>query len=169
MLHISPESAASQEAIQLLQEHDADLVERYGETRNHSKTQSAGDDGAHVIFLIAWFGGEAVGCGRLRTLDWNAAEITHIYIIDRLRGRGIGRELMRHLEEHAYAMGVRRLVVETGDRQPEANSLFAGAGFYRIPGFGSYQSGPHTLCFEKRLHRFEGANPDPSSTRQPVG
>jgi GNAT superfamily N-acetyltransferase len=48
------------------------------------------------------------------------------------RGRGIGREVMTGIEDAASALDLSVLRIETGDRQPEAVSLYEGMGWERI-------------------------------------
>jgi GNAT superfamily N-acetyltransferase len=68
-----------------------------------------------------------------------------------MRGRGIGRHVLGALELEGRRLGVRRLVLETGERQAEALALYTGAGFARIPPFGEYVDSPLSVCMEKRL------------------
>ena len=51
----------------------------------------------------------------------------------------------------AGARGATRLVLETGDRQPEALGLYDSFGFVRIACFDEYASAPNSLCYEKWL------------------
>jgi ribosomal protein S18 acetylase RimI-like enzyme len=55
------------------------------------------------------------------------------------------------LEAEARRLGVRRLVLETGPRQPEALALYKGAGFAEIPLFGEYVGSQFSVCMEKYL------------------
>jgi putative acetyltransferase len=55
------------------------------------------------------------------------------------------------LEAEARRLGVTRLVLETGVRQPEALALYARAGFVRVPGFGEYGVTHLTVCLGKEL------------------
>jgi GNAT superfamily N-acetyltransferase len=74
-----------------------------------------------------------------------------MYVVPEARGRGLGRRLLEELEAAARGLGYTSLVLETGDRQPEALGLYASAGFERIPCYPPYDSRELSLCFEKRL------------------
>jgi GNAT superfamily N-acetyltransferase len=92
-----------------------------------------------------------VGCGAVRRLDNEVAEIKRMYVIPDHRGQGIARAILAQLEAEATMLGVRRLFLETGDRQPEAVSLYRSAGFTEIPCFGEYADAPLSRCMGKDL------------------
>ncbi len=48
-------------------------------------------------------------------------------------------------------IGLLKLKLETGDRQPEALGLYASLGYKQIPNFGEYVGNPHSICMEKKL------------------
>jgi GNAT superfamily N-acetyltransferase len=95
--------------------------------------------------------GHAVGCGALRRLDPATGEIKRMYVAPSARGGGVGARILAELERHARALGLRRLVLETGERQASAVRLYERAGFVRIPCFGEYAAAPLSLCMGKDL------------------
>ncbi len=74
-----------------------------------------------------------------------------MYVVPAARGRGLSRVLLAELECRALAAGRRRLVLETGIRQPEAIGLYTSSGYTAIPRFGMYRYGPGNRCFGKLL------------------
>jgi GNAT superfamily N-acetyltransferase len=68
-----------------------------------------------------------------------------------VRGRGIGARLLAALEAEARRLQLLRIVLETGERQPEALAVYRRAGYVVIPAFGEYIGTPLSLCMEKRL------------------
>jgi GNAT superfamily N-acetyltransferase len=74
-----------------------------------------------------------------------------MYVAPEERGRGVGRALLAALEAAARALGLSRLVLETGDRQREAIALYRRAGFRDIPPFGEYVGSPLSVCMGKEL------------------
>ncbi len=65
---------------------------------------------------------------------------------------GLGRRLVTALEAEAQAIGVRRLVLETGIRQAAALALYRAALFHPIPLYGAYCLSPETsVCLGKEL------------------
>ncbi len=57
------------------------------------------------------------------------AEVYGTYVAGEHRGRGLGRELMQVLVEHARATGVGRLALEVTEAMPAALALYRAAGF----------------------------------------
>lgn len=77
-----------------------------------------------------------------------------MYVAPSARGRGVGKRILAELEAEARRLGARRLVLETGPRQPEATAIYQRAGFEQIPLFGDYLNSPHpelSLCMAKDL------------------
>ena len=74
-----------------------------------------------------------------------------MYVSPDARGRGIGRAVLAGLEAEARALGIVRLVLETGLHQGEALALYERDGFSRIPPFGEYVNSPLSACMAKDL------------------
>jgi GNAT superfamily N-acetyltransferase len=108
--------------------------------------------GGRGAFLIVYQEGTPVGCGALRLIDAETAELKRMYVSPTVRGRGLGRRLVAALEAEARALGVRRLVLETGVRQAAALALYRATGFHPIPLYGEYCLSPETsICLGKEL------------------
>jgi ribosomal protein S18 acetylase RimI-like enzyme len=93
----------------------------------------------------------AIAHGALRLLhgDW---EVKRVIVAGNQRGRGVGRALMAELERIARAGQARRLVLQTGPRQPEAVSLYEALRYTPIPVYEPYAAAlPDSFCFEKPL------------------
>ena len=137
----------------LIKALNAELSALYPEPgANHFQldpTEVAKDCGA---FLVVYRAGVPVGCGALRLLDAETAEVKRMYVSPIVRGRGLGRRLVAALEAEARTLGVRRLVLETGVRQAAALALYRATGFHPIPLFGEYCRSPETsVCLGKDL------------------
>lgn len=86
---------------------------------------------------------------RIHNEDW---EVKRVVVAGDQRGRGVGTALMLELERIALAGGASRLILQTGDRQPEAVSLYLRLGYTPIPVYEPYVTAiPNSLCFEKPL------------------
>jgi len=101
--------------------------------------------------MVARAGGRAVGCGALRRLDEATAEDKRMYVEPELRGQGIAKEVLEHLEAAGRAMGIHRLVLETGIYQAEAIGLYRRAGFHPARCWGEYEGVLTSVCFEKEI------------------
>lgn len=102
-------------------------------------------------FVIARVGGRAIGCGAVRRLDEITVEVKRMYVEPALRGQGVAKEILGHLETAARAMGAHRLVLETGTYQAEAIGLYRRAGYSPVDCWGEYADCPTSACFEKRI------------------
>lgn len=114
------------------------------------------DEAAKGVMLVAWLDGEALGCGILRPLDTEIAEVKRLFVMPDRRGQGLAKALMAELEAVAHRLGHQAIRLETGTLQPEAIALYQRIGYTRIPCFGDYADDPMSVCMEKRL-----TSPDP--------
>ena len=103
------------------------------------------------LFLVAFDGDEAIACGGLRQIDTSHGEVKRMYVLPNRRGSGVSTAVLRALEDAARERGWDRLVLETGDRQPDAIRFYEREGYSRIPNFGHYVDSALSLCFEKVL------------------
>jgi GNAT superfamily N-acetyltransferase len=87
----------------------------------------------------------------VRRIDAETAEIKRMYVAPTSRGKRIGRRILLALERVAERLGASRIVLETGQRQPEALALYRRSGYVDIPLFGEYVGSPLSVCLEKRL------------------
>jgi GNAT superfamily N-acetyltransferase len=127
-----------------------EYVERYGgvdETPIDPK-QFAPPDG---LFLVGFVGAEPVGSGGFRRHDDDAAEIKRMYVVEDRRGVGYARRLLAELEARAALAGYRRIVLETGLRQPEAIALYESSGYRPIPDFGFHAGMKLVRSFGREL------------------
>ena len=139
-------------AARLILALNAELTARYPEEgANHFRLDPGEVTEGRGAFLVAYVKGEPVGCGAIRRLDADAAEIKRMYVEPSARGQGMGRVLLGALVAQGRGLGVKRLVLETGERQSEALALYSGAGFRRIPAFGEYVGSPLSVCMAKEL------------------
>ena len=79
------------------------------------------------------------------------AEVKRMYVAPAVRGQGLGRRMLAHLEESVRDAGLEVVVLETGDQQPEAMAMYASSGYVPVPKFGIYACHESSRCFGKRL------------------
>jgi GNAT superfamily N-acetyltransferase len=149
-LDIRAEPYDGPSAQQLIAAVQAEYVERYG-----------GPDDAPVepeqfappagLFLVGYLDQEPVASGGLRRLSDDEVEIKRMYVAPGARGRGLSRLMLAALEDRARAMGASRVILETGERQPEAMRLYQTSGYAAVDGFGYYKDAPLSRSFAKSL------------------
>ena|ERR1017187_8418252 len=110
--------------------------------------------GNRGAFLVIYRAGVPVGCGAVRRLDEDTGELKRMYVDPAFRGQGFGHRLIEGLEIEARALGLRRLILETGIRQVAAQALYRRWGFETIPHYGEYcLSAATSICLGKDLVR----------------
>ncbi|WP_108248660.1 GNAT family N-acetyltransferase [Planctomonas deserti] len=78
-------------------------------------------------------------------------EVKRVFVAPDARGRGLSRMLMAEAEEIAREHRAESLVLQTGDRQPDAVSLYRSIGYRTIDVFPPYDIIHNSICFEKAL------------------
>ncbi len=129
-----------------------EYVERYG-GQDESPVDPAEFAPPDGVFVVGFVDGEPVASGGLRRHADDVAEIKRMYVVEDHRGVGYARRLLAELESRAAAVGYRRIVLETGLRQPEAVALYESSGYQPIPGFGFYAKHRLSRSFAKDLTR----------------
>lgn len=136
-------------AQQLCAEIQQEYVRRYGggdETR-------LGDDDFHPPngdFIVAYDEhGEPAGCGGWRAHGDDGAkdaEMKRVYVREHARRQGLAKLLVAAVEASAAEAGCKRVILETGPRQPEAVAMYGVLGYEPVTPFGFY------ACAEGSIH-----------------
>jgi putative acetyltransferase len=113
-----------------------------------SVEEMAGDD---TTVLVARDDGKAVACGALKRHAGGIGEVKRMYTRPTHRGRKIGALIVERIEALARAEGVKRLVLETGDRHPAAWTVYERAGFTRCGPVLDYPDSQWSVFYEKAL------------------
>lgn len=79
------------------------------------------------------------------------AEVKRMFVAPQHRGTGVSTAILERLEVFGRERGYARLVLETGDRQPDAIRFYTREGYERIANFGYYADSAASLCFAKQL------------------
>jgi GNAT superfamily N-acetyltransferase len=152
---ICHERLPSPVADRLIADLNAELTAMYPEPgANHFRLDPEEVSPGRGAFVVAFVGDAPVGCGAMRRIDPETAELKRMYVVPSARGTGIGRALVDALEREARQIAIRRLVLETGVRQIAALALYERTGFERIPLYGEYRESADTsICMGKKLDR----------------
>ncbi|GAB3833593.1 GNAT family N-acetyltransferase [Dactylosporangium cerinum] len=93
---------------------------------------------------------EPVGHVALRRLGADL-ELKRMFVSPQHRGSGVSVALLAAAEAAAARLGASRLLLQTGDRQPDAVRLYEKSGYTRIPLYPPYETLTYSFCFHKAL------------------
>ncbi|RKR86130.1 acetyltransferase (GNAT) family protein [Micromonospora pisi] len=129
----------------------AELDARYGTDEHEPGTPPSESDIAVFVVALDVATARPLGCGALRQLSRDSAEIKRMYVLPDARGTGVATGLLRALESAAMDRGWTTLRLETGTAQPDAQRFYQREGYHPIEAFGSYVGSDLSLCYERRL------------------
>ncbi|MFI9203457.1 GNAT family N-acetyltransferase [Streptomyces sp. NPDC053048] len=158
-MEILPVDYTHPDAAKLDDQVQSEYVERYGDTDlvRMDPAQFAPPRG---LYLIAYdIDGTPLATGGWRSMEKNEeeyadgdAEVKRMFVVPEARGRGLARRILAALEDDARAAGRTRMVLSTGDKQPEAIALYLSSGYEPVvPKFGMYRFHDGSRCFAKPL------------------
>jgi GNAT superfamily N-acetyltransferase len=149
--HLTPAAWDDPVVQELTDAQQTELRARYGGDSEPGVKPSAAD--VAVVLIVRDDDGTPVGCGALRPLGPDSAEVKRMYVVPQARGRGLSTLLLAGLEAAALDRGWTTLRLETGPEQPEAVALYTGAGYRPIGAFGHYvrPGADWSLYFERTL------------------
>ena len=101
------------------------------------------------LVLIARLRDQPIGCAALKLHGSDPAEIKRMWVAPTARGLGLGRRLLRELEEHACRRGTTFVRLESNRALTEAIALYRSAGYIEVGPFNDEPYADH--WFEKRL------------------
>jgi GNAT superfamily N-acetyltransferase len=127
-----------------------DLAQRYGGSGDDTPVAAEDFRPPRGRFFVAVDGDELVGCAGWRA-HGEDAELKRMYTALPARGRGVARRMLATIEQSARADGRKRVILETGRRQPEAISLYESSGYHRIEDFGHYRDHAAVLSYARDL------------------
>ncbi|MFB2775715.1 GNAT family N-acetyltransferase [Shewanella xiamenensis] len=107
----------------------------------------------NIRFWTLWDGRNLAGCGALKWLDSEHAEIKSMRTAATYKQQGVASQILQHLINDAKAAGVQRLSLETGSMAffLPARSLYAKFGFELCGPFADYTLDPNSLFMTKKL------------------
>lgn len=102
-------------------------------------------------FLITLSGNEVVGCVALKPLGSEICEMKRLFVSDKFKGKGIGKELISRLIIEARKKGYKKMRLDTEKtRMIKAKSLYDFFGFVEIDAY-VYNPYPDIVFLELEL------------------
>ena len=116
------------------------------------RAEVAGLPGAYAPprgrLLLLRVDGQPAGCGALRPLEGDAAEMKRMWVRPAFRGRGLGRAAAEALLAAARAEGYARVRLDTLPSMAEAQALYRSLGFREVP---PHDDNPHPGAIHMEL------------------
>jgi GNAT superfamily N-acetyltransferase len=139
---------------------DEEMHERYGSsnadedpavTAERSRALSVDPTTVVTSLLAVDETGRAVGHIAIRRLR-DEVELKRLIVLAAARGKGAATALLDECERVGRELGAHRLILQTGDRQPDAVALYEKTGWDPIPVYEPYAATmPWSFCFAKAL------------------
>jgi putative acetyltransferase len=153
VIRVERDDLSSDAVIALLDEH---LSEMHEVTPDPASVHALDLDALRareIEFWAAWEDGVLLGCGALKRLSGDDAEIKSMRSARNSRGRGVGQAVLTTLLASARAGGYRRVLLETGssDFYRPAQRLYQRNGFVLRGPFASYREDPNSVFMELTL------------------
>ncbi len=106
-----------------------------------------------ITFWSVWAGPGLVGCGALKALSPEHAEVKSMRTARAHHRKGVATLLLQHLITEAERRGYRRLSLETGSMAffEPAHRLYRKFGFEACGPFANYVEDPNSLFMTKVL------------------
>jgi GNAT superfamily N-acetyltransferase len=138
-------------AARLIEELNADIMATHAEGDHFWGLTVEDVAPGRGAFFVLRLDGEPAGCGAVRKLGEDEAELKRMYVRPAFRGRKLGAVLVDALEAEARSLGVSRLLLETALYLEAAVRVYERAGFTPIPQFGEYVGASDSYCMGKTL------------------
>ncbi|MFG2923604.1 GNAT family N-acetyltransferase [Streptomyces sp. NPDC048305] len=158
-MNIHPRPFDHPDAVKLNDLVQLEYAERYGDGGDVTPLDATMFDPPRGLYLLAYDAQDRpVATGGWRSQEENEegysdgdAEIKRMFVTAEARGNGLARRILAALEADALAAGRTRMVLETGDQQPEAIALYTSSGYTPCSKFGHYRTYDSSICMAKSL------------------
>ncbi len=130
----------------LIEALSTELGQRFGDTGKNSFNEWVKED-SKSVFVKAILNEEAVGCGAIRPISDDIAELKRMY--SRYNRKGIGKTVLDYLENKAKKLGYKEIWLETRKLNQEACAFYTKNNYVQIPNFGKYVGNEKAICFGK--------------------
>lgn len=149
MITVEKSDPLSPDSLYLIEKLSAELASITGDSGKSNFTITSMDEERALWALAKDRKGNAIGCGAIRPLTENIAELKRMYS-DR-SSPGIGSALLTFLEASAKSLGYNELWLETRHVNQRAVNFYKKNGYIRIENYGPYVGRKEAVCFAKSL------------------
>lgn len=149
MITVEKSDPFSSESHRLIEMLSAELAAITGDNGKSNFTVEAMYEDKALWALAKNAHGDAIGCGAIRPLTPNIAELKRMFS-DR-SVPGVGRALLAFLETSTKEMGYSELRLGTRHINQRAVNFYEKYGYIRIENYGPYIGRTEAVCFSKEL------------------
>ncbi|KAB7893296.1 GNAT family N-acetyltransferase [Rouxiella sp. S1S-2] len=149
MITVEKSDPFSTESQFLVEKLSSELAAITGDSGKNNFTVDSMDQDRSLWVLARNKEGEAIGCGAIRPLTQDIAELKRMFA-DR-SSPGIGNALLTFLETSAKSMGYTELWLETRHVNHRAVNFYRKNGYVSIENYGPYKGRDEAVCFSKKL------------------
>ena len=149
MIKLFRTDSKNSDFIRLVKLLDAELKIRDGEDHAFYDQFNKIDMLKNVV--VAYNNKLPIGCGAFKIHPNNTVEIKRMYVATNGRRLGIASKLLVELECWAKELGIKKCILETGKKQPEAIELYKKCSYNITANFGFYENVENSVCFEKLI------------------
>jgi putative acetyltransferase len=106
-----------------------------------------------ITFWTVWENSCLIGCGAIKELDADRAEIKSMRTDISFRGKGVASMLLQYILNEAKLRGYRRISLETGSMPffEPARKLYVKYGFENCAPFSTYREDPNSVFMTIKL------------------
>lgn len=106
-----------------------------------------------ITFWCAWEADDLMGCGAIKELDPEHAELKSMRTASAHLRKGVARKILAHIMEVATERGYKRISLETGsmDSFIPARKLYEDFGFEYCEPFADYTLDPNSAFMTKTI------------------
>ena len=151
-IEIKIDDLSSFETAEFLDEHIQDMKAASPPESKHA-LDLEGLRKPEITFWTVWDESTLIGCGALKTLDTEHAEVKSMRTAASYRGKGVASMLLQHMIHEATQRRYRRLSLETGSMPffEPARTLYKKFGFACCAPFSSYKADSNSVFMTKEL------------------
>ncbi|RJT53551.1 GNAT family N-acetyltransferase [Rahnella variigena] len=149
MITVEKSDPFSPDSCSLVEKLSAELAAITGDSGKSNFTIDSMDGDRSLWVLARNEKGDATGCGAIRPLTENIAELKRMFS-DR-SAPGVGKALLNFLETSAKNMGYTEIWLETRHVNHKAVNFYKNNGYVLIENYGPYIGRNEAVCFSKIL------------------
>jgi GNAT superfamily N-acetyltransferase len=151
-MRVEPADAGSDEARALVLSYIDEIAAEFPSGFNPDASVSADPDELTPprgeFLVVRRTDGTAVGCGGVKLLDAETAEVKRMWLHPSTRGQGAGRLLLAALEDAARQLGASRACLDTNGQLEAAVSLYRSAGWHEVEPYNDNRYATHWFAKE---------------------